>query len=267
MPINFSSEANKYLYLPNNNQQIARYIDLSKFLSLIQSKTIFFNKLSNFEDKYEGTLTPLSLDDLENAIRSCKSTNSYLLSNPSIDTENYYKKRIIAEKKMYKLSRETVYVSCWNKIENESYALWKIYAGLNQGIMIKSNVERIIQAFAGADEDIEISEVKYIDFKKEKINIGNIYHPLVHKNIPYSYEDEIRLLFQPFNNQNGEIPNLEKVCEDHRLIGGKSIKIDINLLIEEIIVSPFAPYWFFEIVKNIVDKYDLKINVQYSEFV
>jgi hypothetical protein len=35
-----------------------------------------------------------------------------------------------------KLWRETTYISCWSSADHESYALWKLFCGSNEGVAI-----------------------------------------------------------------------------------------------------------------------------------
>lgn len=262
MPIEFPTEITAPVFFPKRNQNIARYMDLAKFLSLIQTKKLFFNQLDNFEDKYEGTLSEPSYDELKEWYRTV--VYPQILSNTKRkidDVETELEKDIIEHRKANDMFKKHIYISCWNKSENESYALWKIYAGLNQGIMIKSNIERIIKAFENTKEILQISEVKYIDYKKESVKIGNANYPIIHKNKPYNYEDEIRLIHQV----NPEL-SFEEDSIKNKLEIGKNIETKIEFLIEEVIISPFAPKWFFDVVKNVLEKYDLNVNIRYSEF-
>ena len=140
------------------------------------------------------------------------------------------------------LTKPKTIINCWNEFKGESYALWKIYSDLNQGIMIKSSFERVINAFKESKEKIYCSRVKYIDYDTDSIDIGNTMTPIVHKHKAYSYEDEIRLIHEVSNV--GWKYDWEK--EKHK----NGIKINVNLheLINEIVISPFSSDWFTELV-------------------
>lgn len=263
MPIDFSQETSEFLFLPNKNQKLARYFDLPKFLSLIQTKNVFFNSLSKFEDPYEGTFPKHSHKDIEDEINDEKFYETYVKNND--EKLKYIQSYQLSMDRFYELSRNLTFVSCWNKIQSESYALWKIYAGLRHGIMIKTNIDKITKAFSNSPEIVHISEVKYVDFNIDKIPVRNPFYTNLYKSKPYSFENEVRLIYQ-LTSEYDEPVNIKEVYEQNKSLIGKNIKVDIDVLIEEIIISPFAPTWFYDVVKNIVDKYEININVQYSEF-
>lgn len=50
----------------SDEQKIWRYMDLTKFIHLLTHEYIYFHKVSEFQDKYEGSLTPR---DLENVVQ------------------------------------------------------------------------------------------------------------------------------------------------------------------------------------------------------
>ncbi len=45
---------------------------------------------------------------------------------------------------------------------------------------------------------------------------------------------------------------------------GISVPVDINTLIDNIYVSPMAPQWFADVVKDVIQKYGINKTVQYS---
>ena len=261
MPIEIPTKTTAPVFFPKSNYKIVRYLDLPKFLSLIQTQKIFFSKLDNFEDPFEGTLPETSYKILENWYRTILYPHLELKTNKKFDIETEIKKDIIRDRKAYDEFKKMVCISCWNKFENESYALWKIYAGLNQGIAIKTDVNRVIKAFKNTKEKIQISEIEYIDFNKDIIDISNMNYPIIHKNKPYNYENEVRLIYQIKIESN-----LENDSQKNSGIKGENLSVDINSLIEEIIVSPFSPNWFFDVVKNVVEKYEINKKVVHSEF-
>ncbi|HAY3897758.1 TPA: DUF2971 domain-containing protein [Escherichia coli] len=216
----------------SNDIQLFRYMDFSKFMDLLENKRMFFCNAKYFEDKYEGIMPkggyPKVSEDL-------KERSEYLI--------NRYADSISA------------YVNSWNYAEGESYALWKIYTNPNTGVAIKTTVGNVKKAFN--NDDIKIYSVKYI---KSFDNQNEDYEPphyfrrkskedsaLIHRKIreiyklnSYKYEREIRAVYLDNNNLNGVY-----------------FDVDLNNLIDEIYISPFAPKWFYDLVEKI------KINSPY----
>ncbi|WP_177760959.1 DUF2971 domain-containing protein [Flavobacterium sp. I3-2] len=255
MPIDKPNDNSAPVFYPQMNYSISKYVDLSKFLSLIQTESIFFCRLDKLEDKLEGTFPKNSKEQFKDWYLSILN---HLPPDENVDEiklNDYLNERINLSEKFKQINC----ISCWNKSISESYALWKIYSNLEQGIMIKSNVERLIKAFENSDEIISLSEIKYINHEIDIIPTGNLNYPIIHKNIAYSYEQEIRLIHQ-VTMDDGYFHNWN--CELN--VNGKYLKVDINELIEEIIISPFAPKWFFDIIEDILIKYNLKKTIKYS---
>jgi hypothetical protein len=72
--------------------------------------------------------------------------------------------------------RSLVCLDCWTKFQGESAALWKIYSDSGKGIMIKSSTDNLKASLGRAKENIRISEVRYIDYDVDTIDLGNFYN-------------------------------------------------------------------------------------------
>lgn len=258
MPIEIPTQSTAPVYFPNTNYKIVRYLDLVKFISLIQTKKLYFSRLDKFEDQYEGTVPELTLQDYKDWYTNF--TQNRLLDIITTSVEEHVEQALIDQKNVGEKYKKLVCVSCWNKYESESYALWKIYSDLSKGIMITTSIEKMKMAFEHTKEQIQLSEVKYLDYKKDKMKLGNLNYPIIHKNIHYDYEKEIRLIYQvPF--QSGL--NYDWSQEENQF--GKYINVDIDILIEEIIISPKAPQWFFDLISNLLGTYKIEKKISYSD--
>ncbi|BEV04332.1 hypothetical protein [Chryseobacterium gambrini] len=258
MPIEIPTTKTAPVYFPSDNYKIVRYLDLVKFLSLIQTNRLYFSRLDKFEDNYEGTVPELTAKDYKEWYTYF--TKNHLLDIISTSVEEHVEQTIAEEKEAKEKYKKLVCVSCWNKYNSESYALWKIYSDLSKGVMITTSIERLKTAFRDTDEQIQLSEIKYLDYKKDKMQLGNMNYPIIHKSIHYDYEKEIRLIYKvPFES------GLEYDWSKEENQFGKYLDVDVNTLIEEIIVSPKAPQWFFDIISDLLQKYNLKKEIKYSD--
>ncbi len=75
----------------------------------------------------------------------------------------------------------------------------------------------------------------------------NMNFPIIHKNKAYHYEDEIRLI-HAVKFKHGFKYNWHK----ERNQNGKYFEVNLDNLIEEIIISPFAEKWFYDIIANLM---------------
>ncbi|HHP1331796.1 TPA: hypothetical protein ACRXX4_000756 [Klebsiella quasipneumoniae] len=100
-----------------------------------------------------------------------------------------------------------------------------------------------------------IAKVEYISHDTDSFKIEHKLAPFMHKSNFYTYEQEVRII------------GYNSFCKfkEMRADFGTKIKLDITNLIQEIKVSPYAPNWFFELVKSVCKKYDLDIPVNRSK--
>jgi len=140
--------------------------------------------------------------------------------------------------------------------EYESAAMWRLYTqAIDQAIAIRSTVKHLhdsIPVSKSPEERIRdntflISEVHYLDYKKETIPDDAVFNRIFYKRKSYEHEAELRALLIP------EITNPHQSKK-----GGIYIPINLDALIDEIYVGPGTPGWFFDLVKNISTKYGIK---------
>lgn len=137
--------------------------------------------------------------------------------------------------------------------------MWKVYSSVKEGIMIKSNIEKLISAFKNTEDKVLLSEVRYVDHEKDMIEDGSIHLPLFYKNTAYEYEKEVRLMWQH------DLSKINFDWDHEPREKGRYIDIDINELIDEIIISPYAPEWFYENIQSLLDKYSIHKPLKYSK--
>ena len=142
-------------------------------------------------------------------------------------------------------SREYTYISCGHLNCYESEAMWKLYSkDCANAVAIQTTAKRIYEAI-DKDPNISIGKVKYIDFTNRFAFING---PFWYKRKSFEYENEVRLITTKIHSNDK----------------GVYIPVNIDTLIEKIYVSPYASEWFFDVVKNVVEKYSIKAEVTYS---
>lgn len=186
-----------------------RYMDLWKFLHLINSSEMFFPNVEMLGDQHEGRIPEKIFKMMVEKDEKDGITHKA--------AENY--------KRMTESLRKKTLIVSWNANRTESFAMWKMYAKEKLGIAIKTNFERLKKAFENCEEDIYIGEVRYYDDENPSYRIGNTFYTFMTKHNYYEFETEVRCL-------------TEIAHEDESLF--KNIKVDLNELIEEVYISPFA---------------------------
>ena len=227
----------------DENVKIWRYMDFTKFVSLLDKSALFFTRADKLGDPFEGSF-------------------------PKIYTElgsDYGKERIpssifknIREYRMF-LPKCTI-VNCWHLNEYESAAMWKLYLKSNEGIAIQSTFDRLKKCFVDEEYEILIGEVDYIDYEREWIPDSLDIDPFVYKRKSFEHERELRAIVQTFyHNKNGSI-NYKK----SRLDDGAYIKVNLNTLIDKLYIAPTSPKWICKLIKSTVKKYGLSKRVLQS---
>ena len=212
-----------------------RYMDFTKFVSLLDRSSAFFcraDKLGDPSDPFEGSLSQASYDTMQ-------------LRHHANVVESWRERQSILD-----AWRRMNMVNCWHRSDYESDAMWKIYTAQKEGIVIRTDFVSLAASFIG-DEPIFIGEVKYIDYNTEVIPERYLLHSLLYKRNHFEHEREIRALKEVQDRSN--LPETGEYCP-----------IDLSILIQEVIVSPLAPSWFAELVKSVAGKFGLQAEIKLS---
>ncbi|QIP55444.1 hypothetical protein [Hafnia alvei] len=135
-----------------------RYMSLDKFIDLIDSSELFLSPLAFYEntDPFEG-LMPLPVKKMlldstikihKELISNYSSLKSKMHNNPEVQTElkkignDLINNIKTAEIKYISMVKSTK-VNCWHNNTDESEAMWKLYSQQNNGIAIKTSIEKI----------------------------------------------------------------------------------------------------------------------------
>ena len=223
----------KYFIKLDENAVLWRYMEMSKFESLLREQMMFFCRSAKFEDRFEGSL-PIKEVEYRNKKRNAD-----------------------AFMKIHQDQKSNTIVNCWQINSHESNGMWKQYLKDKKGIAIQTNLENIQLAFFKADERILSSKVRYIDYDKdvwfhdkEYPHIGyNYYIPLIHKRIEFKDEREFRLIISvDVDNIDNDEYWKKQVYEN-----GKLISVDLNCLIEKIIFCPNTDEKEKELIEKLIN--------------
>jgi len=204
---------------PSDDTLIWRYLDIERFIALIESNKIFLSRLDKMKDTWESTWPQKLLENI--ATHWPKDEYKWFFS----DKLKYIN-----------------FVSCWHESKSESAALWDLYSG-KSGIAIQSTVGSLKRSIC-EEKSLFLGRVNYIDFEHEDLPELNMLIPPFLKRKSFEHEKEIRLLL--WDPVNSNTPN-----EFHEL------NIDISILIENLYISPFCPDWFVSALAGMCKKYNI----------
>ena len=210
---------------PSDDTVLWRYMDFTKFVSLLERKALFFCRADLLGDPFEGSISPVTPPAL-----------------PADFKPGPIKVHQFDLREVVRLAS----VSCWHAAEFESEAMWRLYARERDGIAIKTLFSSFKDAILGG-EDVFAAPVQYRDYRTDRIPFGNAIAPLFHKRMSFKHEQEVRAII--FGKSEG---------------AGCYCNVDLAKLVQDVVVAPFAEDWFYDLVCSLAERYDLKGRVRQS---
>lgn len=255
----------EFLPPPNPAATIWRYMDLAKFLSLLDRSALFFVRIDKLaaQDPFEGYYTNLNVQfenlkfsELPEEIRK----QIGVTDEASLERYMWSKKLI---RNLGKADREKTFVNSWHAQEQESAAMWNLYVKSDEGIAIESTYERLVDSLSDYDQfGVFIGMVKYMDYQRDLIPYRNGLLPYISKRLSFEHEKELRaLIWTPEHGKNDMDPAINRYS-DH---AGLYVPVNLAKLIKRIFVAPTAPHWMLELLASLVKKYDLELDVVQSD--
>jgi len=260
-----------------NDTPLWRYMDFSKFVSLIQTQSLWFARPSTFDDPFESKTNKSSrlkhLLRWMNRVISDYNSAVYDGDEEYIATHKWWAADVAGEDGLITpLNFKTIYevparlrffsergldaaldamlINCWHQNSNESDVMWRAYVGSGNGVVVRTSFESLRDSFRAAGVQPKVLNVEYHDLHDESIVFDHL--PSAYKHVAFSAEQEVRAYFP-----TGELPERSP---------GKSIPIELSKLLEGVTTSPNAPQWFVNSVQWAIDQAEIAIKVQPSVF-
>lgn len=230
---------------------IWRYLDFTKYVSLLDQKSLFFCRSDLLADSFEGSYPKLNVTN-RSAIY-----DEIVLNIKSVSLKNVTHMPL---KDISKHIRFFTYINSWHMNEHESAAMWSLYLKSEEGVAIKSTFKKLCDSFNGFPEDVYVGTVYYIDYEIDLIPENNILWPFLFKRKSFEHEREVRAVLTRW-------PIIDEKFDLYREPSseGEYIPIDLFSLIDTVYVSPTAKTWFNKLVKSVTRKYGLKKEVLQSK--
>ena len=213
---------------PPEGAVLWRYMDFTKFVSLLETSALFFCRPDQLGDPFEGSIS--------------SATPPLLAGEPQVGSP--IKQGNLDFRWFTRLAR----VSCWHMGESESEAMWRLYTRERDGVAIKTIFGRFKEALVG-EEGVSVSRVWYRDYRTDRIPFGNALLPLFHKRLTFQHEQEVRAVYLGVPSDDAT---------------GGYFKVDLLELVEEIVVAPFAEDWFVDLVRSLAERHGIGDRVRPS---
>lgn len=229
---------------PDDNDRLWRYMTLASFVALLVEKHLFFSKLENLEDPFEGGPPYWVIPILQSAEERRRP-------NPAEAQASW------SWQDTMKRCRRRVAVNCWHVNKHESEAMWKLYGTLGENVCVTTDLPSLRACFADTPTTVTGA---LVDYDMEQIAIewrfprddrflldwGAVKRP------SYRHEREFRLL------------HLLDEDDPTSTSRGVSFAVDPAKFVKEVILSPTMPSWQVLTIKNLVDKLGYSLPVTES---
>ena len=208
---------------PDDDAVLWRYMDFTKFVSLLDKSTLFFARADKLDDPFEGSVSRTNmLLDFISARETLEMTDE--------EVQRFQQDMI----KSRKMLRRFNLINCWHENPGESAAMWKLYARETDGIAIKTDFNSFKNSLA-CSEAIYVGRVNYINYNIDVIPGGNTFYPFLYKRQSFEHEHEVRAMTMQLSKR----AFAQDVCDV-----GIYYEVDLSLLIQEVIIAPYAQDWF-----------------------
>ena len=235
---------------PPDNAVLWRYMDFIKFESILKEQALFFARADKLGDPFEGSWPKRNID----------TTQEHFEGHPCRDVVLQAKLRDRKEDPRF------ILISCWHKNDDESAAMWKLYSKDDNGIAIKTNFDSFKKSFT-TSEEIFIGKINYLDYEADSFSPNRWSAPFLSKRKFFKHEHEVRAIIQIPPTEDGQAGDGKRVVYPQDICDvGNSYGVDLSLLIQEVIVSPYAPNCYLELVKSVAARYELAAPVVRSAF-
>lgn len=230
-----------------------RYMDLAKFLLLLEEKTLFFSRADKFDDPFEGASglatrekewDDFYLAHFRDVVRTPLPGGTPV---PDEAVEQNAQRLLASIRQIAARDRRTTFVSCWHANSGESEALWRLYCPPgSSGVAIKTTANRLLHALDPSAR-IEIGRVQYVDFRR---SFAGFHDRIFCKRKSLAHESGVRAVCRG------------NLSDDW---AGLPVSVDLSALLEQVVPSPFAPAWFPNLLASLVGRFGLKVPIEDSE--
>jgi hypothetical protein len=238
------------VFKPPANESISvwRYMNLSKFIWMIQRKALYFCR-SDKLGPFEGHYTKAIAEQKDEYVRTLQANSQFAaLPAAAHPLDMALEVFRLHTMELPKQLKQKYFVSCWHMSEEESEAMWKLYTSQDESICIRSKYTTLAELLP---KESLLGCVQYIDYRKDRFDTNEMWSYIIHKWKSFEHEREIRAVIYgsdtcPFESVGGR---------------GLIVPIDTIGLIEEIFVSPASQSSLLEVIEGLVKKYELKAPV------
>lgn len=224
-------------------QSLWRYMDLAKFVSMLEQNALWLARADTFRDRHEGRFPDEMRILIEKAYEGfCTDGESSV--KDADDFQDYLLKN--------------AFVSCWHRNSDENMVMWEIYGRDNNAVAVQTTVGSMAKSIDASNLIGHSLKLKRVVYQKADEIPGAIpYEDCFFRKRPhFSFEREVRISLDTYSPSN----------PSKRTKYGHKLPVHVNTLVEKILVHPDSQDWYLSVIRSIADRYSIDAPVSQGEF-
>lgn len=252
----------------SDDDQLWRYVPIEGLIGLLDAQALYFSPLTSFQhtDPFEGYMPPAGMEALASIAHDSQKRiladidrlESYI--GPGKGESQIAQMRADAKthtlqmRDSFKKITQCLTVNCWHRNPHESEAMWGLYS--RSGAAIRTSVASIRKSLTKNEQAhvVQMGAIKYLDFGDKALKPGDCVTADGHlmgmiKRMAYAHENEVRMYI------SGDIdPRNVSAAEPKP----NSLNVDVDVLIESLVISPFASPLMRSSIRAIAKRYGIE---------
>jgi hypothetical protein len=216
----------------SKSQKLWRYMNLSKFVSLIEKNALWLSRADTFRDKHEGRFPDEMKKIIEKAYEGFGEDDTSVVKDAD-DFQDYLLKN--------------TFLSCWHKNDEENMVMWEIYGRDNKALAIQTTVEAMKNSVDSSDLSGHSLILKSVTYRQTDEIPGVLRYEdcFFIKRPHFSFEEEVRISLDTYSSYSPTKNNPY----------GHELSVSINRLIEKILIHPDSADRFTDVINSITKRY------------
>jgi hypothetical protein len=233
----------------DDSVRVWRYLDLAKFIWLIENQKLYLSGVDSLNDSHEGATPKFLAADFDRQLLGVRQYQLLREFGSDLGREKFKMElpQLIEQNRQMRIHRQKdrqhLYVNCWYLGNPESEAMWRLYCPDNNGVAIQTSYRKLVKSIE-SDSELYIGRVTYIDYESQGFPLDNFFYPVMHKRISFAHEQEVRLVKVRVPDNWG---TPQEICPR-----GLAVDWPLEPTIEAIYVAPYAPEYFYDVVRTII---------------
>ena len=223
---------------PADDTVLWRYMDFTKFVAILETNTLFFPRLSELDDPFEGQLPRPAVEKIMN------------IAEGLTEAEREERRRVIDHNvRFFQEARSFFCISSWHMNDEESAAMWNIYLKSGDGIAIQTDFSAFKAAVAKSPIEVNGGKVQYVDYYIHDIDPCMTFNWVILKRRSFDHEREFRGV----------------ILGEAGTAAGTALPVCVPTLIKKIYVAPSSPEWVGSLITSVSKRYGLDVEVVHSD--